>query len=222
MTTTIGRRSSAGLLLAMLAGCAGHPATSAPAPAASGGTVSADISASLADSAKHPYIQADIDFMTGMIAHHAQAVLMAGWAPTHASSPGVKSLCERILVGQRDEIAWMQNWLRDRHLPVPSADASHDMMPGMEHMMMPGMLTAEQLVQLSQASGEAWDRLFLTDMIRHHQGALTMVRDLVNTPGGARDDLVFKFVSDINADQTIEIQRMNGMLTALAAGAGAP
>ncbi|HEY7683653.1 MAG TPA: DUF305 domain-containing protein [Gemmatimonadales bacterium] len=164
---------------------------------------------------------ADAAFMTGMIAHHAQAVLMAGWAPSHGASPAVQALCERIVVGQQDEIALMQRWLGEWHEPVPEADASHDMMPGMGHMLMPGMLTAEQLMQLDRATGPEFDRLFLTFMIRHHQGALTMIAELIGTPGAARDDNVFKLVSDMNADQTIEIERMTTMLAAVpAAGQG--
>jgi uncharacterized protein (DUF305 family) len=163
-----------------------------------------------------PYTAADEHFITGMIGHHAQAVLMAGWAPTHGASRTVQSLCERIVVGQRDEIAWMQQWLRDRGRPVPGADASHDMMPGMSRsMLMPGMLTSEQLMQLDSARGAEFDRLFLSFMIEHHQGALTMVKQLIDTPGAAREDNLFKFVSDINADQGIEIERMTGMLAGL-------
>jgi uncharacterized protein (DUF305 family) len=165
---------------------------------------------------------ADAEFMTGMIGHHAQAVLMAGWAPGHGASPAVLRLCERIVVGQNDEIALMQRWLREWGQPVPEADARHDMMPGMEHMLMPGMLTADELNRLDQATGPAFDRLFLTDMIRHHQGAITMVNGLIGTEGAARDDNVFKLVSDMSADQSIEIERMNGMLDRLAAATTGP
>jgi uncharacterized protein (DUF305 family) len=157
--------------------------------------------------------------MTGMIGHHAQAVMMAGWAPTHGASPSLQALCERIVVGQNDEIATMQRWLRDRGQPVPEADAKMDMMPGMSHtMMMPGMLTADELTRLDKSQGVDFDRNFLTYMIKHHQGALTMVQDLYNSPGAAQDDQVFKFTSDMSADQTIEIERMNGMLAALPPG----
>jgi uncharacterized protein (DUF305 family) len=105
-------------------------------------------------------------------------------------------------------------------MPVPSADASHDMMPGMEnmgHKMMPGMLTADQLNALNKAKGQEFDRLWLTAMIQHHQGALTMIKDLLAVPGAARNDNIFKFVSDMNADQGIEIERMTGMLSKLPA-----
>ena len=169
-----------------------------------------------ADSGRPAYTAADLHFMTGMIGHHAQAVLMAGWAPSHGAGPAVRALCERIVVGQRDEIAFMQRWLRDRHEAVPDADPSHYTMPGMEHpMLMPGMLTAEQLAQLDGARGGEFDRLFLTFMIQHHQGAITMVEQLFGARGAAQDDYVFKFASDVNADQTTEIDRMGAMLAAL-------
>ncbi len=165
-----------------------------------------------------PFTDADVHFMTGMIGHHAQAVLMAGWAPSHGASPSVAGLCERIVVAQRDEIGLMSRWLGDRKLPIPSADASHDMMPGMamDHShMMPGMLTAEQLIALDKARGKDWDRLFLKDMIQHHQGALQMVDQLFSSNGAAQDDAMYKFATDVSADQNTEIDRMNSMLTAL-------
>ncbi len=156
---------------------------------------------------------AEVRFMSGMIRHHAQALVMAGWAPTHEASPAVRVLSERIVVGQRDEITLMQRWLRDRRAPIPEVDSVHSRTPGMDHSMhMPGMLTAEQLAQLDDARGAEFDRLFLTFMIQHHQGALTMVRQLLEVPGAAEDDALFKFVSDLNADQTIEIERMHAML----------
>jgi uncharacterized protein (DUF305 family) len=97
-----------------------------------------------------PHTEADVHFMSGMIPHHAQAVVIAGWAATHGDRSDIRILAERIMVGQRDEIALMQNWLRDRNLPVPAADATHLRMTmnGMEHdMIMPGMLTAEELAR---------------------------------------------------------------------------
>jgi uncharacterized protein (DUF305 family) len=204
---------------AALAGCSSTsqgPAQTgvAPAPAAQTGHTST-ASSTPGSGVGRRYTEADISFMKGMIAHHAQAVLIAGWAPTHEASPSLKALCERIVVGQKDEIATMQNWLRDRGQEVPSADPTHHM-AGMHHqMLMPGMLTDEQLEQLDRARGGEFDKLFLKDMIQHHQGALTMVKQLFGTPGAAQDDQVFKFASDMNADQTIEIERMNKMLAAL-------
>ncbi len=168
-----------------------------------------------ADSGARPYTAADVSFMAGMIGHHAQAVLMAGWAPSHGASPSLRALCERIVNGQRDEIVLMQRWLRERHEAVPDADASHDMMPGMGHPMMPGMLTAEQLAQLDRARGPEFDRLFLTFMIRHHQGAIVMVNQLFASQGGGEQETVFRFASDVYADQTTEIDRMQKLFVAL-------
>ena len=163
-----------------------------------------------------PYTAADVQFMTGMIGHHAQAVLMASWAPTHGASQSLRALCERIVVGQRDEIVLMQRWLRDRHETVPEADPRGTLMPGMEHpMLMPGMLTPEQMAQLDSARGPEFDRLFLKFMIQHHQGAITMVNQLFGTQGGGEQETVFRFASDVFVDQTTEIDRMTRMLDAL-------
>ena len=168
--------------------------------------------------AQHAYTAADIQFMNGMIAHHAQALLMAGWASSHGASPSILTLTSRITNAQTDEIAGMQKWLRDRHQPVPEANP-HGMtmkMDGMEHtMLMPGMLTEAQLKQLDEARGKDFDRLFLTFMIQHHQGAVTMVTNLFDTYGAAQDISVFKLASDISADQTTEIERMQRMLAAV-------
>jgi uncharacterized protein (DUF305 family) len=169
-----------------------------------------------ADSHGPTYAAGDVHFMTGMIHHHAQAVLMAGWAPTHGASQAMRAMCERIVVGQRDEIALMERWLQERHEAVPEADTSHQMMPGMDHsMMMPGMLSAEQLAQLDRARGPEFDRLFLRFMIQHHQGAVTMVDQLFGSQGAGEEETVFRIASDIYADQTTEIDRMQKMLAAL-------
>ena len=166
-----------------------------------------------ADSGPPPYTAADVHFMTGMIAHHAQAVLIAGWAPSHDASAALRTLCERIVVGQRDEIALMERWLAERHESVPTGGPA---MAGMDRpMLMPGMLTPEQLAQLDSARGPRFDRLFLEFMIQHHQGALTMVEQLLRTQGAAQDGQVFRFAADVNADQTTEIDRMNRMLASL-------
>jgi len=162
-----------------------------------------------------PYSDADVEFMSGMIPHHAQAVIMAGWAPTHGARQDVAILCERIVVGQRDEIAMMQGWLRDRGLEVPDATSTrHKMrMNGTVHeMLMPGMLTDEEMAALDQARGPEFDRLFLEGMIKHHQGAIDMVDVLFKSYGAAQDETVYKFASDVYADQSIEIDRMHQML----------
>jgi uncharacterized protein (DUF305 family) len=169
------------------------------------------------DLVRAPYSQADIDFMSGMIPHHAQAVLIAGWAESHGARPDVLVLCQRMVVGQRDEIEFMRTWLRDRDQPVPDANATHHRMKmnGVEHdMLMPGMLTPEQLAQLDKARNAEWDRLFLTFMIRHHEGALKMVDDLFESHGALQDEDIYKFASDMYADQEIEIERMHKMLEA--------
>jgi uncharacterized protein (DUF305 family) len=161
---------------------------------------------------------ADVHFMSGMIPHHAQAVLISTWAPTHGASATLQRLAERIVVAQRDEIALMQTWLKDRRLPVPDSNATHLKMDmgGMQHdMLMPGMLNAEELAALDKARGVEFDRLFLQAMIKHHGGAISMVQELTNSQGAALDETVFRFSSDVYADQTTEIERMEKMLAAL-------
>jgi len=197
-------RSAAGVLLcaaAFSSGCA-HASSSGlhPTPPGLG---------------RLPYSDADVEFMAGMIPHHAQAVVMAGWAPTHGARQDVAILCERIVVGQRDEIAMMQTWLGDRGQEVPDATSTrHKMtMNGMTHdMLMPGMLTDEEMAQLDRARGPEFDRLFLVGMIKHHQGAIDMVDKLFKSYGAAQDETVYKFASDVYADQSIEIDKMHEML----------
>ena len=164
------------------------------------------------------YTKADVEFMQGMIAHHAQAIAMARLAPSHGAGQAVLTLTGRIINAQNDEIRLMQQWLRDRLQPVPEAKPGpmRMKMDGMEHeMLMPGMLTEEQMRQLDAARGREFDRLFLTGMIQHHNGAVSMVKQLFDTYGAAQDEMVFKFASDVNIDQTTEIARMEKMLTAL-------
>jgi uncharacterized protein (DUF305 family) len=174
-----------------------------------------------ADSARMNVSEADVSFMTGMISHHAQALIMSGWAPTRDASPSVRTLTARITNAQTDEIAVMQRWLRERDRPVPMVEPSGEM-PGMAghdmHMHMPGMLSPEQLDELSEARGEDFDRLFLTYMIQHHEGAVTMVKELFASDGAAQDEFVFKLASDIQVDQTTEVARMQRMLDAIVAG----
>lgn len=189
-------------LLVMVASTVGAGAAQAPAGSGAAG---------------RDYTAADVHFMTGMIHHHAQAVLIAGWAPSHGASESLRALCERIVVGQSDEIALIQRWLGDRHEPVPEVNPAHAMMPGMPMdpaTMMPGMLTAEQLAQLDQARGPEFDRLFLRFMIQHHRGAITMVNQLFGA-GAGEQETVYKFASGVYADQTTEIERMQKMLATL-------
>ncbi len=209
------------------------------------------------DSARMRFTEADVEFVTGMIAHHAQALIMSDLAPTNGASPAVQTLAARIINAQKDEIALMQRWLADRGQPVPqvtidgldlsidmsapaTAGAGHEGMAhdamkheagehdavGNAHMahghgehQMPGMLTQAQLEELAAASGREFDRLFLTYMIAHHQGAVTMVHDLLAVDGAAQDGAVFRLASDVQVDQITEIERMQLMLAAMEAPA---
>lgn len=144
---------------------------------------------------------ADVRFMTNMIHHHQQAVRMARLAPSHGASPMIQTMAERIIVSQQDEIAIMETWLKDRGLAPAHHHDPH----------MPGMLTDEQLRQLDATHGRDFDRLFLQLMIQHHEGALAMVEQLHASHGGAQDETVFRFSSDVFADQSSEIDRMQKM-----------
>src|SRR6266576_1889556 len=117
-----------------------------------------------ADTARHGDTAADVRFMSGMIYHHAQAILIAGWARSHGAGPSVQTLCDRIVASQTDEISLLSRWLADRHEAVPHPDPEHMWMPGMtmdSTHMMPGMLTADQLAQLDAARGSDFDATFL-------------------------------------------------------------
>ena len=160
------------------------------------------------------HVEADVHFMQGMIGHHEQALAMAAMAPTHGAGERVQLLARKVDVSQRDEIASMTNWLKARGLPLH----------GEHHhagMAMPGMLTPEQLARLDAARGAEFDRLFLTYMIQHHRGAVTMVDELFGQDGAAQDAATFKLASDVQADQRTEIDRMEKMLSALPAEGGA-
>jgi uncharacterized protein (DUF305 family) len=222
MTPFYVRRRSPALVISVALAACSHPsqggvaATPPPAPGVT--SDSASIAKAHADSLRHPYTEADVYFMSGMIHHHAQAIVMAGWAPSHGASPQVRTLCARIINAQQDEIRTMQQWLSDRRQPVPEATATGMMMKmdGMEHeMLMPGMLTEAQMHQLDQSRGTEFDRQFLILMIQHHRGAITMVTQLFGSYGAGQDETVFKFASDVNVDQSTEIVRMEQMLAAL-------
>jgi len=165
---------------------------------------------------RHAYTAADGSFMFHMIGHHAQAIVMAGWAASHGASPSVRTLAARIINAQRDEIAFMQQWLRNRLQPLPTGmDAAMAMSGVHADTLMPGMLTEAQLQQLAQARDAEFDRLFLTFMIQHHRGAVVTVQQLFGSYGAAQDEIVFKLASDINVDQSTEIARMERMLFTL-------
>jgi uncharacterized protein (DUF305 family) len=208
-------------------GCGGGPGVVQPSPqpaAEPQGEVAAT-TAARADSARNPYTEADIHFMSAMISHHAQAIVMAGWADTHDASPAVRILAGRIINAQQDEIGLMQRWLRERGLPVPEASPTGMKMKmnGVEHeMLMPGMLTPDQMEQLNKARGADFDWIFVTSMIQHHRGAVDMVKELFGTTGAAQDDAVFKLASDVHVDQITEIDRMVKLLASLPSGARSP
>ena len=150
---------------------------------------------------------ADVQFMQGMIGHHAQALVMASPAAEQAGSDAVRMLAQRIDLSQQDEIRMMQEWLAARGARVPALDHHHH-----GGMLMPGMLTPEQMDQLLAARGAEFDRLFLRYMIQHHSGALTMVDDLLAQPGAGQETTIAAFVADVVADQRAEMDRMAAML----------
>jgi len=161
---------------------------------------------------------ADVNFMQGMIMHHSQAVEMTELLRTRTRNKDLQALGKRISISQTDEMKYMKQWLEDRGLPASMEHGHMDHMhmgsmplkPGM--VMMPGMLTPKQMKALEQATGPAFDHLFLTGMIQHHTGALVMVQDLFDTPGAGQDAVLFDFATDVDNTQLAEISIMRGML----------
>jgi uncharacterized protein (DUF305 family) len=220
--TTSLKPGSAGAFLVLgtfwLAGCAPSapvmqesrtPATQAAPPAAvvqpgaPGEPSKSFASADELDLQRPEHTPADTHFMQGMIHHHMQAIEMSALAPERTNRQDVLMLAHRIDVSQESEIRLMRDWLRTR------GEQEH-----MHEMMMPGMLTAEQMDALRTARGAEFDRLFLTYMIQHHRGALIMVDELFAQPGAGQDQDIFRFASEVNSDQQIEILRMQQMLSA--------
>ncbi len=205
--------------IAMTASCQPTPRTApgvvmAPGAGVVGANSAGAISA--AEKAALAFASADVEFMQGMIPHHAQAVIMARWAPTHGARADVQRLCERIAVAQADEIRLMRRWLGERKQEVPdSMSTRHTMkMRGMTHdELMPGMLTDEQMRALDAARGSTFDRLFLIGMIGHHEGAIGMVRTLFSHGEAGHDETVFRFANDVEADQSAELHKMQLMLS---------
>jgi uncharacterized protein (DUF305 family) len=176
------------------------------APGQEGRTVGA---AQAADLSKVGFTPADVKFMQGMIGHHSQAIEMVDLLKTRTQSDDMKKLALRIEVSQIDEIKMMREWLTNRGQEVPGEHAHHT------GMLMPGMLTPEQMKTLADAKGVAFDRLFLSGMIAHHNGALIMVDELFATPGAAQESDIYAFASDVVADQRMEMDRMAIMLKEL-------
>jgi uncharacterized protein (DUF305 family) len=208
-------------LLLTLSALACHTAatTSAPpivqpgAPGAEAKVIGADAAADLSAIRHTP---ADVRFMQGMIAHHAQALEMTALLRTRTSREEMRLLAQRIDISQADEIGMMQEWLRSRGEDVPAAHA-HANHGGSAHGggLMPGMLTPEELGRLAASTGAEFDRLFLEFMIKHHAGALTMVEELFAQAGAGQEPEIFAFASDVEADQRMEIERMGAMLKEL-------
>jgi len=161
-----------------------------------------------------PASPADVQFMQGMIMHHAQAVEMTALIESHTENRAVRSLGARISRSQSDEIQFMKRWLTSRGQPVSEsmADMPHTNMSHGAMGLMPGMLTAEQMEALRKANGQEFDNLFLTGMIQHHGGALTMVKDLFDTAGAGQDAELFNFATDVDSGQRAEIRIMQSML----------
>lgn len=174
------------------------------------------------DSSRMSFTEADVKFMTGMIAHHAQALVMSRMAPEKGASHQIKTLASRIINAQKDEIASMQQWLRDRDQPIPKYEINGiDLSitingePYTMYKKMQGVLSDRQIRELSEAKGKDFNRLFLKYMIEHHSGAVHMVHNLFNTDGAAQDERAFRLASDIQVDQKTEIERMKLMLERL-------
>lgn len=166
------------------------------------------------DSALLHFSQDDVNFMTGMIVHHAQALVMSSFAEANGASPTIQVLAARIINAQNDEIHIMQEWLRKRNQTVPHImiQGNSRMMHGTEHHHMPGMLSDVQLHELETATGQDFDALFLEYMIMHHEGAVHMVQELFNTDGALTGDATYRLAADIHVDQRTEISRMQQML----------
>jgi uncharacterized protein (DUF305 family) len=160
----------------------------------------------------------DIEFMQGMIMHHAQAVEMVALMPERTQRKDLLLLGERIAHSQADEMNFMKRWLTSRgeSTEMKMEHMSHDDMDDMDmsghHMMMPGMLTPKQMDALKKAKGAEFDKLFLAGMIQHHTGALTMVKDLFDTAGAGQDAQLFNFATDVDSGQRAEIKIMQNML----------
>ena len=159
------------------------------------------------------HVDADVRFMQGMIHHHDQALDMTDLLSSRTESEEMRLLAQRINISQTDEIGMMEGWLKSRGEDAPRVRGEESTHLNDEQLM-PGMLTERQMAQLGSASGEAFDRLFLEFMIVHHEGALTMVSELFLVSGAGQEPVTFQFASDVDADQNMEIGRMNTMLQA--------
>lgn len=208
----------AALTLVVLAGCSSDddepdapPVVQLGPPGETGTPLSEDEIAALDDA---QYTQADVAFVQGMISHHAQALVMTDLVADRTGRDDLPQLTERMDVSQRDEITQMEKWLEDRGEEVPDASAGHHHGDG---ELMPGMLTDDDLARLEAASGRDFDELFLLYMIRHHEGAVMMVAELLSSDDGGQESDVFRLAQHIDSDQNVEIARMKSLLAEIAA-----
>ncbi|HEV8208977.1 MAG TPA: DUF305 domain-containing protein [Vicinamibacterales bacterium] len=207
----------AALVLSAAAGASCRTAAPAAAkppiiqPGAPGQASQVITAAQASDLSQVQYTGADIKFMQGMIGHHAQAVEMVALVPQRSASDAVRKLAQRIDVSQQDEMKMMREWLQARSQQIPDPRAHHMM----GTTLMPGMLTPEEMARLAAATGAEFDRLFLEGMIKHHSGAITMVHELFATEGAGQTPEIFSYASDVDADQRMEIDRMDSMLREL-------
>ena len=206
------------LALVAVAGCSSDedepdapPVVQLGPPGETGTPLSEDEIAELEEAS---YTEADVAFVQNMIPHHAQALVMTYLVADRTGRDDLPLLAERMDVSQRDEIALMERWLEERGEEVPDASAGHHHGEG---ELMPGMLTADDLARLEAASGRAFDELFLQYMIRHHEGALVMVAELLSGGEGGQASDVFQLAQHIDSDQSIEIARMKSLLAEIAA-----
>lgn len=202
-------------------------AAPACAPTSTGQGAAAVPAAPQNTSAAPAHTDADVEFVRHMIMHHAQALDMAALVSDRAENDVIRLLAERIEVSQRDEIAMMEQWLRNRgaqagmdHPAGHAGSGEHAGMHARHHpagggTMMPGMMTPEEMANLAAATGMAFDRLFLESMIRHHEGALVMVAELFSTPGAGQEPEIYQLASEIDSDQRMEIERMRRLLDTL-------
>ncbi len=206
----LSRSAASALLLALTSTAAAQSLIIQPgAPGEPVRELSAEEAVRIADTSYSP---ADARFMSDMIPHHHQALEMAALVAERTNRPELIDVAGRIEASQGDEIEFMQNWLRDRGEPVPDPTAHHAMHT---HHKMAGMATPEQMAALADAEGTDFDRLFLTLMIRHHEGAVNMVEELLDQPGSAYDPVLFEFTTDVTNDQKAEIDRMDALLASL-------
>ncbi len=204
------RSSRLAIVWVLALGACGTTGPEAPPPAPA---AAVQQPAAPADTARRSG-DADVRFMQHMMAHHQQARVMAAMVPQRTTRPEIRLIAERIDVSQDDEMRQMRSWLRRHGAEAPATDAHAG------HATMPGMLTEAELARLAAARGAEFDRLFLEYMIRHHEGAVTMVAELFATPGAAQTSEVYGFATDVNADQRAEIARMRALLATIAGPRG--